>query len=543
MTKAFPGSQATINFHGRTVSYCITNDVTKWRVDSFYDKEPETIKWLSTMTSEDIFFDVGANVGMYSVFAASLMGATVYAFEPESQNFAVLCKNILLNKVQDKVYPLCAAITNELTLSNLNLSRFDWDGGGSCHSFGEEVGFNLQPRISPFKQLVMGLGLDQLIEDYLLPVPTYLKVDVDGFEHKVINGASKLLLNPKLKTICIELNTNLADHNCVITYLMQQGFFYNSFQVNTSLRSEGPFKGCSEFIFYKALPFQLAVESGLSKINHSTIANISSGSNKLPSDSLHLEAFKYSAQKLADSVVESDPFPCIFLQDFFPTKYYQTMQELFPSINQMKSIGETGRVKNIQNKSTDNSVAFTKTTRNAYAERYVTLFNDDQIFGLSDEQVKFWVCFEKFLSSPFFVQLVLSKFSPWINHRLVDSSSSPKYSHVKSDSLLVRDLTNYHIGPHTDLPHRLVSLLFYMPSNADMINYGTSLYKPKKKGFTCDGHKHHSFEKFDRLGSVPFLPNSLFLFAKTPNSFHGVQPLDDRCVERKLLINNIRVPS
>ena len=505
-----------VQHQGTTLEYTTPNDVTKWRVDSFHTKEPETIKWLSSICDSDVLFDVGANVGMYSIFAAKICGASVYAFEPESQNFSLLCKNIVLNNLQELISPLCSAISDSLSVSSLNLSRFDWDGGGSCHSFGEEVGFDLKPRKSPFKQLVLGLGLDQLIDQFNLPTPTHLKIDVDGFEHKVIAGASKLLKDRRLKSICIELNTNLREHLDVIDYLISNGFFYRSSQVKSSMRAEGSFKGCSEFIFNRELPVSLVVNNDLSSFDSANASILLSNADHR----IHFEAFKFASQKLVDQDVETDPFPCLFVEDLFPQNYYDQMQELFPAIDQMQPLTDSGRI------------TYGK-------ERHVSLFNDSHFASLSPEQNAFWTEFNNFLSSSFFVSLLVTKFYPWISPRVGrDCMASCT---VKSDSLLVRDLTNYSIGPHTDLPHRLLSLLYYMPADRSLINCGTSLYRPKQTGFTCKGGPHHSFDKFESLGRVPFLPNSLFLFCKTDTSFHGVEPLSNVSVERKLLINNIRM--
>ena len=70
-------------------------------------------------------FDVGANVGMYSIWAAATKGINVIAIEPESQNYAVLNKNILLNNLKDKVTALCFAMSDEEKISELNLRRLE----------------------------------------------------------------------------------------------------------------------------------------------------------------------------------------------------------------------------------------------------------------------------------------------------------------------------------------------------------------------------------------------------------------------------------
>jgi hypothetical protein len=105
---------------------------------------------------------------------------------------------------------------------------------------------------------------------------------------------------------------------------------------------------------------------------------------------------------------------------------------------------------------------------------------------------------------------------------------------------VVQDRTNYVLGPHTDSPLKVVSFLFYLPADAALPHLGTSMYVPKDPSFTCPGGPHHAFENFDRLLTIPYVPNTLFGFMKTPNAFHGVEPITDENVERALLLYDIK---
>src|SRR5437870_3796564 len=66
---------------------------TLWRVQSIYEKEPWTLEWIAGFGEGDILLDCGANVGMYTIWAAATRRARVYAFEPEAQNYALLNRN------------------------------------------------------------------------------------------------------------------------------------------------------------------------------------------------------------------------------------------------------------------------------------------------------------------------------------------------------------------------------------------------------------------------------------------------------------------
>src|SRR5688572_5526658 len=86
--------RAEIEHEGVRMLFATPNTFTLWRVQSIYEKEPWTLEWLATIEPGEILLDCGANVGMYTVWAAKTRQARVYAFEPESQNYALLNRNI-----------------------------------------------------------------------------------------------------------------------------------------------------------------------------------------------------------------------------------------------------------------------------------------------------------------------------------------------------------------------------------------------------------------------------------------------------------------
>jgi hypothetical protein len=74
-----------------------------------------------------------------------------------------------------------------------------------------------------------------------------------------------------------------------------------------------------------------------------------------------------------------------------------------------------------------------------------------------------------------------------------------------------------------------------------MAHLGTSLYVPKDPQFTCPGGPHHEFDRFRRMLTMDYLPNTLFAFMKTPRAFHGVEPITQTDVQRDLLLYDIKV--
>ena len=106
--------------------------------------------------------------------------------------------------------------------------------------------------------------------------------------------------------------------------------------------------------------------------------------------------------------------------------------------------------------------------------------------------------------------------------------------------MLVNDQSNYQLGPHTDLPTRLLSILIYLPS-LDQPSIGTSLYQPIDPQFNCRTGKHYRSKGFKEVKKIPFKPNTLLAFPRTNQSFHGVETLKIDNLDRKMLMINMQL--
>jgi FkbM family methyltransferase len=232
-----------------SVIFATPNVATRFRVDTLHSKEPDTIAWIAGFKADDVLIDIGANVGMYTIWAAKTRGMRVYAFEPESQNYALLCKNIVLNDLSGQVVAYCVALSDESAFSLLYLS--DFHAGGSCHTFGEKLDHRLEHRDSKYAQGCVSATLDQLVETGVVPMPNHIKVDVDGLEHRVIRGCAKVMADPRLKSVLVEINTNLELHRNIIRDMQALGFAYSTSQVAQALRTEGVFAGVGNHIFHR----------------------------------------------------------------------------------------------------------------------------------------------------------------------------------------------------------------------------------------------------------------------------------------------------
>ena len=236
-----------IPYKGKKLRYALPAKAPLWRVQTLFTKEPSTIEWLEAIEPGSVLLDVGANVGMYTIFAAVISEARVFAFEPESQNYGLLCRNIVGNNLSDRVTAFCCALSDEAKFSTIHLS--DFTIGGSCHSFDEARDFRLEEKKFPFIQGCFSARIDQLIADGVMPVPNHIKLDVDGFEHKVINGAPETLKKADVRSLIIEINPHLPEHRAIIDHLATFGFAFDPAQVAKAARTEGAFTGVGEYVF------------------------------------------------------------------------------------------------------------------------------------------------------------------------------------------------------------------------------------------------------------------------------------------------------
>jgi len=241
--------RTTLSQNGVDVVYATPTVFTKWRVDSLFEKEPITIEWIGRFQPGDVLIDVGANVGMYTIWAAKTRSVKVWAFEPEAQNYSLLNRNIVLNHLGEQVKAYCLALSDQAGYSELHLS--DTQPGGSCHSLGERVDFNLQPRVPAYSQGCVAARLDDLVAASVVPQPDHIKIDVDGFEHLVIAGARHVLKTRKLRSMLIEINQNLAEHMAMVKEIQALGFRFDPVQVAAAERQSGAFKGVAEYVFIR----------------------------------------------------------------------------------------------------------------------------------------------------------------------------------------------------------------------------------------------------------------------------------------------------
>ncbi len=198
--------------------YTAANPILFWRAKTLLTKEPETIAWLDRMVANDVFFDIGANIGMYSIYAGKKK-VKVYGFEPEASNYYFLNKNIQINDISTNTVAYNFALSDKESVDKL---KIPYNTPGSAFT---TFGNNKERYPTIFEQGCIGMTLDDIVSKHGLPVPDYLKIDVDGIEAKIIRGAQNLIRNSALRSILIELDDNLeSDQQWIKSFLYENGF-------------------------------------------------------------------------------------------------------------------------------------------------------------------------------------------------------------------------------------------------------------------------------------------------------------------------------
>jgi FkbM family methyltransferase len=162
------------------------------RAKDLLDKEPDTIAWLrKNLRSSDVFLDIGANIGMFSIFAAGRLGehGHVYACEPHLPTAVQLLQNVALNGLEGRISVLSVAASGEDGLHPFRYKQ--WREGASGSQLITAGGPGLASSIGV--ELKFGMRVDTMIAQGGIRTPDLIKIDTDGLELAITSGMKALL--------------------------------------------------------------------------------------------------------------------------------------------------------------------------------------------------------------------------------------------------------------------------------------------------------------------------------------------------------------
>jgi len=184
-------------------------DMERYRVETFETKEPETLLWIDSIKPGDILHDVGANVGIYTLYAAS-RGVEVYAYEPVIENCCRLQENIEENGYKKARAYNVAVCGQQLHIENLYLPSTEVGAsGGQIVSAKAEDGYYFKPLRT---RTILALTLWEMFIlegfhfNFTNGINHHVKIDVDGHEQDVCDGMRRLLRGGCIHSVLVEVN-------------------------------------------------------------------------------------------------------------------------------------------------------------------------------------------------------------------------------------------------------------------------------------------------------------------------------------------------
>ncbi len=247
-------SYKEVLINNKKTIFFIPNEILQWRVNTLFDKEPETINWIKNFKKgkKKIFWDIGANIGLYSIYAArTFKNLEIVSFEPSTSNLRILSRNISINNLENSIKIIPFALNkNKNTFNKIIESRFI--EGGALNIFGEKFDYSGK-KISFIdnKYTTFGTNINYLLHEKVLGIPNYIKIDVDGIEHLILQGGNNFFKNKNIKSVIVEINENFKKQYKNIIKFMSK----NNFELHKKARNEefyGPeHSGTFNYIFYK----------------------------------------------------------------------------------------------------------------------------------------------------------------------------------------------------------------------------------------------------------------------------------------------------
>ena len=207
-----------ITYQGCQYTFAVPNGLCRYRADTFSSKEPETLEWIDNFPAESIFWDIGANVGLYSIYAAKRKGCRVFSFEPSVFNLEVLARNVSLNNLTSLICLIPVAISEKSGTGLLHMSSTEW--GGALSTYDKTFGYDGKELNQVFEYATLSVALDDAVTKLGLPAPHYLKIDVDGIEHLILSGGPNVLRS--LRSVLIEISNDFHEQSMLCKKYLQQ---------------------------------------------------------------------------------------------------------------------------------------------------------------------------------------------------------------------------------------------------------------------------------------------------------------------------------
>ncbi len=191
------------------IGFHAPGEIPIWRAQLLLTKEPETIAWMDQFLADDVLWDIGANVGSYTLYAAR-KGCRVIAMEPSAGNYDLLVRNITLNDLEKNITALCIAV-HDTTKGGFFYMKANSPGIAES-SFETGIDSHGEAFAAGHREYVFGYSLADLAANSDFGFPNHIKIDVDGNEAQIIKGGAGVLADRRLRTVLMELDISRSDY-------------------------------------------------------------------------------------------------------------------------------------------------------------------------------------------------------------------------------------------------------------------------------------------------------------------------------------------
>lgn len=209
----------TVDTPAGSLSFVLLGRMAAGRAMSVLTKQPATIQWIDSFDPNSVFWDVGANVGVYALYAALRNDTRVVALEPAAVNYFLLAANCEANRLDARVDCLVVGLGNTEEIARLEVSQF-----------APAKSFSFRGRRQPFpgRQAALIISMDRLIDDYQLACPNYIKIDTPGMTEAIIAGGVRTLQRQEVRELHIEVREHSKSGARIVAMLRRSGFVVGS---------------------------------------------------------------------------------------------------------------------------------------------------------------------------------------------------------------------------------------------------------------------------------------------------------------------------
>jgi FkbM family methyltransferase len=201
--------------HG-PISFVLLSEMAAGRARSLFERQPDTIAWIDGFEPGRVFWDIGANIGVYALYAARRGDTKVVAFEPAAVNYFILSANCEMNRFEGRMDCLLTGISDGTSIDRIGVTQF---------VPGDSFSFAGKPRHAEgARQAAFMVSIDQLVEQYGVPCPTYIKIDVPALTAQIITGGARTLRRPEMRELHVEVNDKTRSGRTIATMLREVGY-------------------------------------------------------------------------------------------------------------------------------------------------------------------------------------------------------------------------------------------------------------------------------------------------------------------------------